>query len=180
MKMKPISGLFFVLLLTLWGHQILAAQTNPTLIIQACSLALQKDQCKRILESDPESKGADIHGLAKIALKQASTSATNLSKQIKQLLNKESDRKVKQSLNDCSDNYEDIIDKLKDSMAAIDTTSYNDVNTWVTAAMSNAESCEQGFKDQNVQKSPIIQMNANFHQLCSVSLAITNVLAGGI
>ncbi|KAJ7977908.1 putative Pectinesterase inhibitor [Quillaja saponaria] len=184
--MNPISGIFLVLLLSQWSDQTHAKRalelstTSTDLIIQVCSRALQKDMCKNILESDPESKGADIHGLDKIALKTALTNATNINNQINQLLNKESDvsdPKVEQGLSDCSKNYQDAIDQLEDSLAAIDSKGYNDVNTWVTAAIADAESCEQGFKDQKV-KSPITPMNTLFSQLCNISLAITNVLVG--
>ncbi|KAF8369354.1 hypothetical protein HHK36_032638 [Tetracentron sinense] len=103
---------------------------------------------------------------------------SDTSQHINQFLETETDPYVQQCLNDCSENYLDAIEQIDDSLAALDSKGYNDVNTWVTAAMSDAESCEQGFKDGASHVSVLHDKNAIFGQLCSNALAITNLLAG--
>ncbi|KAF8401431.1 hypothetical protein HHK36_012370 [Tetracentron sinense] len=105
-------------------------------------------------------------------------SLRDTSQHINQFLETETDPYVQQCLNDCSENYLDAIEQIDDSLAALDSKGYNDVNTWVTAAMSDAESCEQGFKDGASHVSVLHDKNAIFGQLCSNALAITNLLAG--
>jgi pectinesterase inhibitor-like protein len=192
--MNSISCFFFVLLLTLWSYQILATieveTPTPTtakataepkgsdLIAKTCERTLYKDLCKASLYSITNSNQADLHGLAGLALKLAARNATNISKDITNLLNKNSDPVMQQCLSDCSENYIDAIDQIRDSLAALDSKGYNDANTWVTAAMSDADSCEQGFDDQGAQESPLKANSTTFSQLCSNALAIINLLAG--
>ncbi|KAG7968450.1 hypothetical protein I3843_08G155400 [Carya illinoinensis] len=54
---------------------------------------------------------------------------------------------------------------------------YSDVLTWVSAAMTNSGSCEDGLKEMG-KASPILSLSTTFSQLCSIVLALTNKLAG--
>ncbi|KAL4636859.1 hypothetical protein ACB092_03G038300 [Castanea dentata] len=85
------------------------------------------------------------------------------------------DKGLKQALTNCAENYGDAIDQIQSSTAALGSKKYNDVKTWVSAAMNNAASCEQGFQDQSA-KSPIASSSTTFTQLSSNVLAITNHL----
>lgn len=172
--------LFFILLLTIWPTQIFSLnQTHgPDLIIETCKKALYRDVCISSLKLAPYDPPTNVHDLAVIALKLAVSNATEISHHISELLNSTSDSVVEECLTDCYDNYLDAVDQLDDSIAALDSKGYSDVNTWVTAAMSDAESCEEGFREQAGHASPITSRNKTFNQLCSNVLAIVNVLAG--
>ncbi|KAF2309922.1 hypothetical protein GH714_005649 [Hevea brasiliensis] len=87
------------------------------------------------------------------------------------------DEFIQQCLSDCPEIYQDAIDQLKDSIVALDSKAFNDVNTWVTAAMTDVESCEDGFKEKPEIAPPLTDMDKRFSQLCSASSAITNLLA---
>merc|ERR1712071_105132 len=167
-NMNPTSKLFFVLVLSLCTDQILG-QSDP--ITKACNPTLYKDLCKKTLEADPTSKGATIQGLAKIALKAAASAANTTRDVIKTLAGK--DPTIKQALDDCTENYEDAIEKFSDSFTAFESGRYNDVNTWVSAAMTDGDSCEGGFSGG---KSPIADKSTTFAQLSSNALALVNQL----
>ncbi|WKA02752.1 hypothetical protein VitviT2T_020906 [Vitis vinifera] len=193
--MNTISGVFFILILAFWPHQILAQEDQDLgliipnqksslgeeLIAQVCDHAIYKDLCISSLQSVPESKDADLFELTTIALKLAATNATEIKKYVQKLLNKShSDRYTHQCLADCSENYEDALDRIEDSLKALESKGYNDVNTWVTAAMADAESCEEGFLDRPGHKSPLTGRSTIFNQLCSIALTITNFLSGSV
>ncbi|XP_021898997.1 pectinesterase inhibitor-like [Carica papaya] len=164
---------FLLILLSFFPHQNAA---NSKLIDQSCEKTLYKDLCKLTLRSSHESKGADLVGLTKIALKLASSNATRIHSRIDQLLASTKDRNVEQSLKECSEQYGDAIEQIEDSLAALDSEGYADVNTWVTAAMSDADTCEEAFEGQD---SPVEGLSKLFGQLCSITLTFSNLLANG-
>lgn len=162
---------FFILVLANPSHQA------PDLVTTTCDKTLYKDLCKSALATAPKTDVKDVQSLAKFALEMTSLNGGEIHKRITQLLTTNSDEFVKQCLTDCSTVYQDAIDQLNDSMVALDTKAFNDVNTWVSAAMTVAQSCEDGFKGKQGIVSPLTDMNKRFGQLCSVSLAITNQAA---
>ena len=171
--MNPISFFCFVTILSLSFHQISRVESSDDLITQTCSKTLYKDLCEKTLRADPGSNGANVEGLAKIALKAADSSAKTIEKQITNLLKTTSDKSVKEALEDCSENYDAASEQLGDSLEALDAKHYADVNVWVTAAMTDADSCEDGFQSGS---SPLTKANTNLSHLCSNVLAITNQL----
>ncbi|TYJ96705.1 UBN2 domain-containing protein [Cucumis melo var. makuwa] len=94
------------------------------------------EMCKTILQSSPNSKGADLYGLAQI----------------------------------------DGIDQIEDSVTALEFKAYNDVKTFVSAAMSDAATCDMGFKEKQGYQSPITQMTTVFDQIFNIILAINQLL----
>ncbi|XP_062143570.1 pectinesterase inhibitor 12-like [Alnus glutinosa] len=171
--MNTIPKVFLVLLVTLWPSQILAGD----LISSACDHTLYKQVCRQTLQSDPESRAAtSFEVLAKVALKHATSKATQIHDQVTKLLNGSSSAAAKGALTDCDENYEDSIEKLKDSATALASKRYSDVNTWVSAAMSAGDSCDEGFKEVGEGQSPLGNQGTLFTRLCSIVLAITNQL----
>lgn len=171
--MNTISNVFLVLLVTLWPSQILA----QNLITSACDHTLYKELCRKTLESDPASRAAtNFEGLDKVALKHATSAATQIRSKVTNLLNGSSSKAVKGALKDCNENYQGAIEKLTDSSSALASKGYNDANTWVTSAMSAAESCDEGIEEAGGPKSLLNNQGTTFSQLCSIVLAITNQL----
>ncbi|EXB56094.1 Putative invertase inhibitor [Morus notabilis] len=170
--MKFIPSLCLVILASLCHHQI--SFVSADLISQTCGQTRFKDLCEKTLRGDPGSKSADIHGLAKIALKATSTNAKVVQSQISKLQKSTTDKYTLQALKDCAENYEGASEQLSDSLTVIESKHYADVNTWVTAAMSDSDSCEDGFKPGT---SKLTALNNNFFQLCSNVLAIVNQAA---
>jgi pectinesterase inhibitor-like protein len=83
MNTNTISKVFLVLLVTLWPNQILA----QNLISSACDHTMYKELCKKTLESDSKSRAAtNFEGLAKVALKHATSTATQIHDKVTKLL----------------------------------------------------------------------------------------------
>ncbi|KAF5740019.1 pectinesterase inhibitor-like [Tripterygium wilfordii] len=149
---------------------------SEDLITQACDRTLYTNVCKAILESDPESKGSDFQGFGKIALQLAKSNASEIIGQILDLAPTTTNEFERQCLRDCSEGYQEAIDQIKDSIEALQSKRYNDANTWITAAMTAAQSCEEGFLEQPGHDSPLTERNQLFGQICSIGLTITNLL----
>ncbi|KAG6645967.1 pectinesterase inhibitor 3-like [Carya illinoinensis] len=173
--MKPSLKFFFCVLFTLCAidqFRNVAEAQKADLITSACDGTLYKDLCKKTLQSDPESRGAtDIGVLAKVALQHTSSQA----KQIQGQLSKQKD--TSPAFKDCNANYQDISGRLQESLTSLKSKKYSDVLTWVSAAMTNSGSCEDGLKEMG-KASPILSLSTTFSQLCSIVLALTNKLAG--
>ncbi|GLT54431.1 hypothetical protein SLA2020_276300 [Shorea laevis] len=93
--MNTISNVFLVLLVTLWPSQILA----QNLITSACDHTLYKELCRKTLESDPASRAAtNFEGLDKVALKHATSAATQIRSKVTNLLNGSSSKAIKGAL----------------------------------------------------------------------------------
>ena len=166
------SSLCLVILLS-FLHQ------NPAkadLIDQTCGAAnvLYKDLCQSTLRADPASKSADIHGLASIALAAASADVKVVRRQIAELLKSTSERFALGALRDCDENYSSAGEEIDESGPAMNERRYDDVNNLVSAAMTDADSCEDGFKQGT---SKLTQANEKFGHLCSNVLAISNQAA---
>lgn len=143
----------------------------------ACETSLYKKLCVSTLQADPSYKGAKLSDLAKIALKAATVNATALQKQISTMEMQDSHTDLKKSLADCKENYKSAVSQLNKCKEALESNRYSDVNAWVTAAMSDIESCGDGFEDEGLKASPILNMNTILSQLCSNVLAIVNKLS---
>ncbi|OAY42356.1 putative invertase inhibitor [Manihot esculenta] len=162
---------FFFIVLAIPTHQISYLVTNT------CEKTSFLDLCISVLGSAPETDVKDVQDLAKFALKMASLNGTAMHMQISSLLNTSSDEFIKQCLSDCSEIYIDATDQLEDSMVALDFKAFKDINTWVNAAITGSETCENGFKEEKGIVSPLSDLNLKFSQLCEISLAIVKILA---
>ncbi|PIA44331.1 hypothetical protein AQUCO_01700138v1 [Aquilegia coerulea] len=180
--MGYVSRFIFVLPLILSisirPHQVIAknATAPGDLISKTCQNAVNEELCVQTLRADPNSKQADASGLAKIAIKLALANATAISDQVKKLLATTTGHYEKTRLTDCNENYATAIDQLEDSLAAINSNGINDATTWVQAAMTDSETCEDGFEEEPGHKSMLSDKSTLFQQLCGNALAILNTL----
>ncbi|GMH02601.1 hypothetical protein Nepgr_004440 [Nepenthes gracilis] len=148
------------------------------LIKQACQKALYKEFCVSTLKARPEAKNIDLKGLAfltmKVAKEQGNATAAFIDTKLK---NEESLAPgLDQALNDCREQYDDALAQIEDSMQAFLANAANDVNTWLSAAMTNADTCEEGLNDAGVGGA-MGDRNQVFVKLCSNALAVTNAWA---
>ncbi|KAF8038848.1 hypothetical protein BT93_B1410 [Corymbia citriodora subsp. variegata] len=145
------------------------------MIRQVCEHTLNKKLCRSVLESGGPASG--LQDLARIALRAAMANASAIFARISDLASEAGpDPFVRQCLADCADDYQDAMDQIEDSLAALDSRGYDDMSAWVGAAMNDADSCEEGFKSKTGYRSPLTDANAAFHDVCTVVLAVSNLL----
>ncbi|XP_007200555.1 pectinesterase inhibitor isoform X2 [Prunus persica] len=189
--MNPIAAAPFVFLSTLSvlqfvlvaGHESQgtnggskAGVVNMNLIQQACQHAPHKDLCIDILKNDPNSKGADLTGLAYIAIRLAGAYASEVDAHLRSLLINNATTLspvVQQGVADCIEHYSDANEQLDDCIAAMSTKNFKDVEVWVNVAISDADYCDDSFSGE---KSVVLQKNEAFRQLCNNVLAVVKAL----
>ncbi|XP_038906317.1 cell wall / vacuolar inhibitor of fructosidase 2-like [Benincasa hispida] len=175
--MKFVSAILFVLCLSMVAQRLDAAspaEDGLSMIDHMCAQTNYKDLCVISLTSDPNSFPADKMGLALVALRFASSNASDISESIKVMLNDTSLNKpsVQQGLFDCLDEYLDASQQLDDAIAAILVKAYGDVEKWVDAAIASVRTCENEFA---TKPSLLAPKNDVFIKLCEIALSISKV-----
>ncbi|KAJ9171793.1 hypothetical protein P3X46_015107 [Hevea brasiliensis] len=176
--MKPIASFFFLISLVVCLGSLPHPIIGSSLAEQVCERSHDKANCMAWFGLDPESEQANLQQLGMIALRLASGNATDTALYIKRMLNDTSglDPSTEQALTDCAQHYVDANQQLDDSVAALLANAQHDVNAWVGAAIADAESCEDGFKESGSQDFLLTARNAIFKQLCNNALAINKLL----
>jgi len=154
------------------------------LVTATCKHTLHYQVCISSLRSVPgSSKTSDLKVLAEIALNLSTTYAAETLSCVHELQSNSSAANniyVSRCLRDCEEEFSEAIENLQDSKEALANGDCDQVDTLVSAAMSDAETCEDGFKDMpsedNYSTSPLTERNRYFSELCSNALAITKLL----
>lgn len=180
--MKHNINTFFLIFITLCisyspQHAAVAhgGKNHSDTLEKACQHAGDKDSCISMLQSDPNAEGSDLKGLTLIALRLASSNASDLSEHIKVLVNDPSlDPDLQDGVSECLEHYLDAAEQLDDSIAALLADAYNDVEAWVNVAITDADSCDSALEGH---ESVLGGKSAAFRGLCDNALAINKVLA---
>lgn len=176
--MKFVSTIFFALCLCMTVQGLDAARPaknkGMAMIEQICAQTNYKDLCITSLTSDPNSFPADKTELALVALRLASSNASDISESIKVMFNETSlnEPMVQQGLFDCLDQYLDASQQLDDSIAAVVVKAYGDVEKWVNAAIADVRTCGAAF---GAQQPVLTQRNDVFIKLCEIALSISKI-----
>ncbi|OIW00198.1 hypothetical protein TanjilG_29188 [Lupinus angustifolius] len=148
------------------------------LITETCKNTLHSQTCISSLTSVPGSNTADPKGLAKIAINVTLAEGSKILAYVHELKSSDESKKsdISSVLNDCDEEYTEAMENLKESATALDKGDYKKVNMLLSTAMTNGNTCEEGFKDLEIT-SPLTKRNSYFSELCSNVLAITKLLA---
>ncbi|XP_074562120.1 pectinesterase inhibitor 28-like [Curcuma longa] len=150
------------------------------LIASACNRTLYYDVCVASLASRPGSRRADLRGLASISLDVGLAHARATVSLAKALSKRHAAAAAYAAgcLSDCVEEYSEAVDGLRKSAAALRRSAYDDVNDLVSGAMTNSDTCESAFADKPGLRSPLTERNSYFFKICSIAIAITNLLHG--
>ncbi|XP_038698230.1 putative invertase inhibitor [Tripterygium wilfordii] len=178
-KMAPLRTCLALLSLLVLASSSGAKGYEPDLISTACNRTLHQELCISSLRSDPRSHSSDLEGLAEIALNISTIHGVQTLSYINHLKSNVGgnvSEYVLTCLSDCMEEYSEAIDKLEDSVGALMNRSFDDLVTFVTAAMTDSDTCEEGFEENPEEVSPLTKRNQDFSMLCSNFLAITTLL----
>uniref|UniRef100_A0A7N0TLR4 Pectinesterase inhibitor domain-containing protein n=1 Tax=Kalanchoe fedtschenkoi TaxID=63787 RepID=A0A7N0TLR4_KALFE len=169
-----VSYVLFSLLLVLL---LSAPSSSADLIEKACRLALDSDACVETIKSFPESASATVPELAIIVLQLASQKAVNVTTHINTLLRNASslDPIVYQRIDECSVHFQDAVDMVDNSKAALSVQAYDDVTRFLTIAEGDAAACQDGIRSVGSQDlvSELATFNQSFKRLCNIAIVIT-------
>lgn len=154
-----------------------ATSTGTSLVAEVCGQCKNRDLCLSSLGTDPNSVGADLSGLTLISIRAATANATDTSAYIRLMLNDTSlEPGVQQALNDCADSYDDAVQQLDDSLAALTVRNYADLRKWVQTAAADADSCGAAFSTLGADKLGVSHRSKTIRQLCNNALTVIGLL----
>lgn len=167
-------------------HGVTDGSAGKDLVRDACHHTLYFNECVSSLRSDPRSgKISDVTGLAAIALDlsiEHAKETLSYFKKLKKTQGKDKDsKKISKCLTECVEEYSDALDSLRQSVGADlrNKDSNNLVNTLVSTAMTDSETCEDDLMElvPDYKHSPqLSDRNQYFYMLCSNFLAITTIV----
>ncbi|XP_047308992.1 probable pectinesterase/pectinesterase inhibitor 61 [Impatiens glandulifera] len=181
--MNSIFLLLIIVLIINQQHYVTYAQTandaatGPDVINKACSKSSDKNLCLSVFNSNGDSQNSNLKSLAFIALKAAAVNATELSAQIKMSMDdKTLETPVSDSLSTCSQQYLDVVDQIEDSVNALVSDAYNDVETWLRAAIDDIKTCDDLVRGQGGKAGEVSSRNQVVSQLCTNALSVLQVV----
>ncbi|XP_031399980.1 pectinesterase inhibitor [Punica granatum] len=147
------------------------------LVAEVCGQCKNKDLCLSSLNADPNSKGADLSALTLIAIRVAIANATDTVSYIqKELSDTSLEPGVQQALSDCAENYDDAVQQLDDSIAALTIRNYADLRKWVQTAAADADTCSAGARAAGSDNLGLSNRSKTFRQLCNNAITIIGIL----
>ncbi|KAJ6683081.1 PECTINESTERASE INHIBITOR-LIKE [Salix koriyanagi] len=78
----------------------------------------------------------------------------------------------------CSGHYQTAIEKIKESLPALECKRYGDARAWVGAAINWSETCEGVLAGKSNKKSPLTPMKSEFTKQAALALSVIYKLAG--
>ncbi|XP_010271268.1 PREDICTED: pectinesterase-like [Nelumbo nucifera] len=92
------------------------------------------------------------------------------------------DDKAKVAWADCVELYADTVTQLNRTMGSKNPLSWSDAQTWLSAAITNEQTCQNGFTELNLPSylSSFPFMLSNFSKMVSNSLAINKAAASSV
>ncbi|XP_022727842.1 putative pectinesterase/pectinesterase inhibitor 26 [Durio zibethinus] len=118
-----------------------------------CNVTRYPESCFTALSSLNASTKPDPEAILKLSLQVAITHLSNLSSSLKSL----NDLHSQPALKDCMTLFDDALSRLNDSVSAMKVGSgkelvltkekINDIQTWISAAMSDQETCLDGLEE---------------------------------
>lgn len=185
--MRTISILIIFLFLSWltcapsWG-----SDNGDTYVREACSVTRYHDLCMHSLASFSHTAGRSPSKWARAGVSVTIGEAKNASQYLNKL---KKDRIMRGrnriALSDCIECFQDAMDNLHKSLGILrklDATNFDtqmgDLTTWLSAALTDEDTCLDGFEDQSSKQVKMLQNQVSrVTYITSNALALVNKLA---
>lgn len=173
-----LSSLIFLLQLALLPSLFpssIPSSGDPSLIEETCQRTPYPDLCVSVLMCNPNSSGADVGGLAGMVIDSALLNATATLDFVRAMINKTTDPATERPLDYCAELYIPVVKyTLPQGKEAFDRGQYRFAEYCLSNAAKQAGACEKMFSGSVA--NPMGDRNWMFQQLCSVAMAIVEIL----
>lgn len=162
------------------------SDNGDTYVREACSVTRYLDLCMHSLASFSHTAGRSPSKWARAGVSVTIGEAKNAS----QYLNKLKKNRIMRgrnriALSDCIECFQDAIDNLHKSLGILrklDATNFDtqmgDLTTWLSAALTDEDTCLDGFEDQSSKQVKMLQNQVSrVTYITSNALALVNKLA---
>ncbi|CAL9072284.1 unnamed protein product [Musa hybrid cultivar] len=181
-KMRPLFSLYLAVLLTTSGASPTAVQqqtcTSPATVEDACKLVANKqasvgyDFCVKSLGKVTSLSGSvDLREIAVVATRLAVDHAASTEAKIEELMDLETNPKVKRCFSACLDVYGDAVEHMKDALDNLSNRLYPRASALVGGAVNAADKCEESFKDAKGSFT-LAAVDKDFGRLASIAHGI--------
>ncbi|XP_023738720.1 21 kDa protein [Lactuca sativa] len=193
MELQLNTNLFFFLLTTILlasttaGHPFFPSTEDTDFIRSSCNTTLYPDTCFNSLSGYSGTVHHDSGRLAKVAIHVALYNATDMSNYVSNLSLHSDYRNTKETaaIHDCSSLFQDAVDEIQDSFNEMKRLGWtgesvkfqlSNVQTWMSAALTNEETCTDGFEEvaDGVMKADVCSRVVAVKEVTSNALALVN------
>lgn len=163
------------ILLPLTQSSFLPLGGPDNLIADTCKKTPHYDLCVSSLESDPESAGADLNGLAKIMVNIVLANTSSTLDYIQDLLKHAPEPELQRALANCAELYIGVVKfSLPQAIEALLGGHFAFAKYGIADATKEALACDKAFSGSI--KSPLTDRNSVVRDLVDVATAIINLL----
>lgn len=189
--MGALTFLFTLLLLIIMMSTTMAttssSQTYKTYVKTACNSTTYPQICYKSLSSYASSIKSNPQKLCNYALSVTLKAARNASSTVSKLSKKKGLTQAEAGVvKDCIENIKDSVDELKQSVTAMSNLGgadiqyqLDDIKTWVSASLTDEDTCTEGFDEQKVSttvKNTINKSIVTVARLASNALSLIDSL----
>eukprot|EP01018_Ginkgo_biloba_P037216 Gb_25439 [translate_table: standard] len=158
------------------GNEHHGWKTVSKFVKSACSQTRYPDMCVSSMVSYPGYQTASPKDMMNIAVQASIERAKKAHSFAMSLTNNAMSTKERAAWQDCLELFEDTMDRLNVCLSNPVQKKAGDVQTWLSAALTNQDTCLNGFRDLNATshniKSLMLPKATNVSQLVSNSLAM--------
>ncbi|CAI9296910.1 unnamed protein product [Lactuca saligna] len=199
MELHLNTTLFFFLSTTILlasttaSHPFFPSPDDTDFIRSSCKTTLYPDTCFTSLSCYSGTIHHDSGRLAKVAIHVALYNATDMGNYVSNLSLHSDYRNTKETaaIHDCSSLFQDAVDEIKDSFNEMKRLGWtgesvkfqlSNVQTWMSAALTNEETCTDGFQevaDDDI-KADVCSRVVAVKEVTSNALALVNDYADNV
>ncbi|KAK9914060.1 hypothetical protein M0R45_037858 [Rubus argutus] len=183
-----VTLLVLIIMTKMYRTVATSSSTQPhNYLLIACNSTTYPQICYKSLSSYSSTINSNPQKLCSYALSVALNAARNASSTVSKLSKKKGlARSEALVVKDCIENIRNSIDELKQSFSAMSNLGgadiefqLGDIKTWVSAALTNDDTCTEGLNEVKVSldvKNTITKSIVNIARLASNALSLINSL----
>lgn len=168
-------------LLFLLSCQSLSVSAAPSKLEEVCNNVggwyVTPQLCHSVLDTDPQSRTADINGIGVIAANIAYRNATAVLTDMKRFFKATSDPVQQKALQTCVKVYTDVIPTLNGAADLIKSRKYGEAESALSAALAVPANCDDATANYPAIRALVDKDDVSFSNVASVAQAVAGYLA---